>query len=197
MNDQPLQPQDRRGLAWLLRSPSLYGIVGILLLAGFLCHWLGTHDPTSFQQIFGSAAIPISLVVHVIIAMTPFFPADVIAIANGAVYGFALGFILSCSGWWFAALMQFGLGRRVRKDFDLGNHTDHVPEWMQRLPIEHPLYLIGVRQVPWLGMHIGLFVPGAAGVAWKRFVWCSAIGVIPGSLLMTAIGAGIVHYQLS
>ncbi len=181
-------------LARLFLSPTLYAIVGILILAALLTRWLASNDPTTFRESFGVAAVAITVPVHIVLAMTP-FPADLISVANGAVYGLAFGTALSCLGWWVAALLQFGLGRRARKDFDLANQSDHIPPWLQRLPIEHPLYLIGVRQVPWLGMHIGSFVPGAAGVKLPRFAWCSAIGVFPGSLIMTAIGAGIVHFS--
>lgn len=187
-------PHERRLLARLLLSPTVYGIAGILLLAAMLTRWLASNDPAEFRESFGSAAIGITVPVHIVLAMTP-FPADLMAIANGGLYGLVLGTVLSCLGWWVAALLQFGLGRRARKDFDLGNQRDHIPQWLQRVPVEHPLYLICIRQVPWLGMHIGSFVPGAAGVKLRRFAWCSAIGVIPGSLLMTAIGAGIVHFS--
>lgn len=187
-------PHERRFLTRLISSPAVYAILAILAVAGLLTRWLASNDPTALRESFGAAAIGITVPVHVVLAMTP-FPADLISIANGAVYGLVLGTTLSCMGWWIAALLQFSLGRRARKDFDLASHTDRMPDWLQRFPIEHPLYLICVRQVPWLGMHIGSFVPGAAGVKLQRFAWCSAIGVVPGSLLMTAIGAGIVHFS--
>jgi len=188
-----MSPQ-RRFLTRLFLSPTLYAIVGLLILASVLTKWLASHDPTTFRETFGAAAVAMTVSVHIVLAMTA-FPADLISVANGAVYGLIFGTVLSCVGWWVAALLQFGLGRCARKDFDLANHSDRIPQWLQRLPIEHPLYLIGVRQVPWLGMHIGSFVPGAAGVKLPRFAWCSAIGVFPGSLIMTAIGAGIVHFR--
>ena len=141
---------------------------------------------------YGLAAIAITLPTHIILALTP-FPSDVIGIANGALYGLTTGTMLSWIGWWISALFEFSIGRRARHDFELGQQADRLPRFLRELPIDHPLYLICVRQVPWLGMHVGSFIPGAGGVPWKRFLWCSAIGAVPGSFLTTAIGAGIVQ----
>lgn len=193
MNEKS-KPSDRHLLGRLFRSPTFYLIVAILIAAWFGWQWLQDHEIKEVRDSFGLAAIAITLPLHVVMAMTP-FPSDLFAIANGALYGLILGTVISCSGWWMAALLQFGLGRRARKDFDFEQQPPNLPAWLRRLPIDHPVYLIGIRQVPWLGMHLGSFVPGAAGVPWKRFAWCSAIGVIPGSLLMTAIGAGLVHWS--
>jgi uncharacterized membrane protein YdjX (TVP38/TMEM64 family) len=126
-----------------------------------------------------------------VLAITP-FPSDVIAIANGALYGFARGAALSWLAWWIAALAQFGLARWVRRDLDLERHRDRLPRWLQRFPVDHPLFLIGGRLVPWIGGHVTTLLPGAAGVAPSRFAWCSAIAIVPGSIVMPAIGAGIM-----
>ena len=178
----------------MILSPTVGVILVVLILAAWLSHWLASNDVRSFRDSLGPSAFAVTLPIHVILALTP-FPADFVAIANGAMFGLLVGTPLSCLGWWIAALLQFGLGRRARRDFSLERRTANMPEWLKRLPLDHPLYLICVRQVPWLGMHLGSFVPGAAGVKFTRFLWCSAIGVIPGSLLMTAIGAGIMQWK--
>lgn len=176
----------------LFRSTSFYLIVGILLSGAAATRWLSDHDPAEFQETLGVGAIPVTLTLHVVLAVSP-FPSDLIAIASGAIYGFVLGFCLSWTGWFIASLLEFGLGRRARQDFELDQGLRRAPKWLRRFPVDHPVFLIGVRQVPWLGMHVGSFLPGAAGVRIGRFLWCTAIGIIPGSVLMTALGAGLVY----
>lgn len=187
-------PAKRPSVYRMIFSPTVAVIVAILILAAWLSHWLSSHDLREFRDSLGPSAVAATLPIHVVLALTP-FPADFVAIANGAMYGFLIGTPLSCLGWWLASLIQFGLGKRARRDFRLERQSAKMPEWLKKMPVNHPLYLICVRQVPWLGMHLGSFVPGAAGVRFRRFVWCSAIGVIPGSLLMTAIGAGIMQWK--
>ena len=53
-----------------------------------------------------------------IVAVTP-FPSDVLCVANGTVYGLWLGAFLSWVGWYLAALIEFGIGRRARSDFSI------------------------------------------------------------------------------
>ncbi|WP_250926823.1 TVP38/TMEM64 family protein [Aporhodopirellula aestuarii] len=184
----------RRFWTRLLRSPVSYAILVLCFVGMWLVQWMSENELKQIRDVYGMGAIGILLPMHVAMALTP-FPSDLFSIANGALYGVTVGTLLSWLGWWIAALLQFGLGRRARKDFELEQETEHIPNWLRSFPIDHPLYLICIRQVPWLGMHIGSFIPGAAGVRWKRFAWCSAIGTFPGSLLMAAIGAGIVHWS--
>jgi uncharacterized membrane protein YdjX (TVP38/TMEM64 family) len=151
-------------------------------------------DLLAFQQSFGSFAPLFTVPIHIIIAITP-FPSDAVSIGNGAIYGFAMGTALSWFGWWLAALLEFALGRRAREDFVLEASLARAPAWIKRFPIAHPGYLIGSRQIPWLGGHISTFVPGAMGVSWRRYVWCSAIAVIPGAVVMSGIGAGLLRLR--
>ena len=177
----------------LLMSPSVWIVIAILALGVLLVDWVDQMGgAAAFRERYGAIAPLLTVTVHILLALTP-FPSDAVAIANGVVYGFPLGLALSWLGWWLAALAEFGLGRRVREDFSLEQAVSQAPGWIQTFPVSHPAYLILARQVPWLGGHIASLVPGAAGVAWKRFVWCSALAVIPGSVLMTGIGVGILQ----
>jgi uncharacterized membrane protein YdjX (TVP38/TMEM64 family) len=91
-------------------------------------------------------------------------------------------------------LVEFGLGCCARKDFQLDESIERLPGWLRRLPIDHPCFLIGARQIPWIGGHVTSFLPGAAGVRVKRYAWCSAIAVVPGAIVMSAIGAGLMRF---
>lgn len=184
----------RRFWVSFLTSPTLYILVGLLVAGWAIFRWLAEQDLETFRETYGWAAIAIIWPSHVMIALSP-IPSDFVTIANGALFGVVIGTLMSWAAAWCAAMLQFGIGRRARLDFHLDRHRRQLPERVRNLPVGHPVYLIGVRQIPWLGMHVGSFVPGAAGVSWRRFICCSAIGAIPGALLMAAIGAGIVRWM--
>ncbi|MCM2374373.1 TVP38/TMEM64 family protein [Aporhodopirellula aestuarii] len=181
--------------SWVKRtitSPTVYVIVLLVVLSVWLLNWMtAMGGPAAVREAYGMRAPLVTIPVHIVVAITP-FPSDFISIANGAVYGFYAGAALSWFAWWIAAILEFGLGYRARKDFDLELAIKNAPSWVRRVPVNHPVFLIGARQIPWLGGHLTAFVPGAAGVHLSRFVWCSAIAVIPGSIVMAAIGAGLV-----
>jgi uncharacterized membrane protein YdjX (TVP38/TMEM64 family) len=179
-------------LLHLLRAPSIWIIAGLLITGLLLIRWIaGMGGPQAFSDRFGNVAPLVTVPVHIIVALTP-FPSDAIAVANGSLYGLLTGVLLNWLGWWIAALLEFQLGRRTRKDFEWDHQRDRLPNWLTRLPVDHPLFLIGARQVPWLGGHVTTFLPGAAGVSWHRFWWCAAVGIVPSSILMASIGAGLV-----
>ncbi len=190
--DQERVPR-QRFLVSLLTSPTFYILAGLLVAGWIMFRWLAEHDLQTFRETYGWAAIVVIWPSHVVVALSP-IPSDFVTIANGALFGVVLGTFLSWTAAWSAAMLQFGIGRRARLDFHLDRHRMQLPERLRHFPVGHPVYLIGIRQIPWLGMHVGSFVPGAAGVTWRRFIWCSAIGAVPGALLMAAIGAGIIQW---
>jgi uncharacterized membrane protein YdjX (TVP38/TMEM64 family) len=174
-------------------SWTLYLVVGLVLVGWLLARWVSQMGgPEVFREKFGLVAPLVTVPVHVVITVTP-FPSDVISVANGTLYGFWLGASLNWIGWWLAALAEYGLGRRAGRDFEVEDHLAAAPRWLRRFPVQHPLFLIGSRQVPWAGGHISTFVPGVMGVSLRRFAWCSAVAIVPSSLLMAAIGVGLLQ----
>ena len=175
----------------LLRSPAVWILVCVSIAGVFLFDWIDANGgPGSVRERFGALAPIVTVSVHIILALTP-FPSDAVAIANGVLYGFWLGVGLSWLGWGLAGVAEFALGRRARRDFCLDTALTKAPAWIRQFPVSHPVYLLASRQIPWLGGHVATFVPGAAGVSWRRFLWCSAIAIIPSAILMTGIGAGL------
>lgn len=174
-------------------SPAVYTLIGILLVGGLLLRWIQLMGgPAALREWVGPTMPLLTIPVHVVVAVSP-FPSDVICIANGSLYGFWFATGLNWLGWWLAALVEYGLGRRARTDFQLEAHTSRLPAWLKRFPTSHPAFLIGSRQIPWLGGHVSTFVPGAAGVSLRRFAWCSAIAIVPGSVVMASIGVGLLR----
>lgn len=193
MESEPESPGPTNRLLRMICAPSVWMIVGFLVAGYLLVHWIASMGgPQVFMERYGKTAPLVTVPTHIIVAVTP-FPSDAIAIANGSLYGILLGVVLNWSGWWTAALIEFQLGRRASKDFHWEGQRDRLPRWLRRLPIEHPLFLIGARQIPWLGGHVTTFLPGATGVSWRRFLWCAAVGIVPSSILMACIGAGLVQ----
>ncbi len=181
----------RRCWRWL-SLPTVWVTFFVLVGGTALAIWVSSMGgPEVFRERYGLVAPLVTIPVHAIVAVTP-FPSDVITIANGALYGFWAGAGLSWIGWWIGALAEYWLARQARRDFALDERLARLPRWLRRLPADHPLFIIGSRQVPWLGGHVSALLPGVYGVSPMRYVWCSAIAMIPGSLVMAGIGAGLI-----
>jgi len=178
----------------ILFSKALYAMLAACLLGYFSLQWIHSlGGPEEFRRQFGWTAPLVTVPVQAIVAVSP-FPSDLFCVGNGALYGFAFGTVLNWLGWWIAALIEFGLGRRAAKDFDIEAMRGKLPRWLGRFPFDSPAFLILSRQVLYIGGHVSTFVPGAAGVSWRRFSWCSAVAILPSSILMAGIGAGLISW---
>jgi uncharacterized membrane protein YdjX (TVP38/TMEM64 family) len=177
----------------VLRSRALYLVAGLCLVAFGLTRWVESlGGPAGIWERFGLVAPAVSVPVHAIVAVTP-FPSDVVAIGNGTIYGFWLGSVLSWFGWYIAAFIEFQIGRRADRDFDIGAWIARAPASLRRFPVGHPAFLIGSRLIPWAGGHISTLLPGAMGVPLGRFAWCAALAIVPPAMLMSGIGAGLLQ----
>ena len=178
-------------LRTLLSSRLLYLVVGIVVIGFLLVRWVDAFGgPEAVWVRFGILAPIISVPLHIIVAVTP-LPSDLMGVANGAVYGFWGGFILTWFGWFLASFIQYAIGRRVRQDFDVEGWLARSPERLRRFPVGHPLFIIAARYVPYAGGHLATLLPGALGVNLIRFAWCTAIAIVPSSLVVAAVGAGL------
>jgi uncharacterized membrane protein YdjX (TVP38/TMEM64 family) len=179
----------------LFRSKTFYLIIGFCVVAFWLMHWVNAiGGPSIILDRFGWAAPAVSILIQWIVGITP-FPTDILAIANGALYGVWLGSLVSWAGWFIAALFKLYIGRSAKEDFPVAHWMARLPTRLQRFPVDHPVFLIGSRLVPYAGGFISTFIPGALGVRWSRFIWCAALAIVPPSLLMAAIGVGLLSME--
>ncbi len=176
----------------LASSRSLYLILGVLVAGLVLARWVeALGGPEAVWERFGWLAPAVTVPVHALVAVTP-LPSDLMGIANGTVYGFWMGAALTWLGWFVASFIQYAIGRLFGRDFDVAGWMARSPERLRRFPVEHPVYLIGARFVPYAGGHLATLIPGALGVNLRRFAWCTAVAIVPPSLLMAGIGAGLL-----
>jgi len=175
----------------LVTSRAVFLLLGVLLVGVILARWIDAlGGPAGVWARFGLLAPAISVPIHALVAITP-LPSDVIGIANGTVYGFWGGALLSWMGWYLASFIQYAIGRRVRREIDVDYWLARAPAWLRRFPVGHPAFLIGARFVPYAGGHLATLLPGALGVALPRFAWCTALAIVPPSLVMAGVGVGL------
>jgi uncharacterized membrane protein YdjX (TVP38/TMEM64 family) len=176
----------------LFTSGLFYLVAGILVIGVVLVQWVeALGGPAAIWVRFGMLAPMISVPLHIVVAVTP-LPSDIMGVANGAVYGFWGGFILTWVGWFSASFVQYAIGRRMRQDFDVEGWLARSPARLRHFPVGHPVFIIGARYVPYAGGHLATLLPGALGVDLFRFTWCTAIAIVPSSLVVAAVGAGLL-----
>lgn len=183
----------------LASSRALLALLGISLLAWVA--WALLDIPAALRWAQGlHGPIPGMLLVPLQTAISLSFspiPSDVVGIALCVVYGFARGSFLVWLAWMLGAWIEYGLVRRMARQISQEEAREEaaarrkLPSWLQRLPVDHPGFLICCRWFP-LGPHLVNSAAGAAHVPLLRFSWTAAVGIAPVALLIGAVATGLV-----
>jgi uncharacterized membrane protein YdjX (TVP38/TMEM64 family) len=120
-------------------------------------------------------------------------PSEFVAVAQGALYGFALGTAANWSGWMATALLQYGLVRWGFLKASPEALLARAPRFIRRFPVSHPVFLIVGRQLPFGSPLVNTLAP-ALGVPLWRHLWCSGLAILPLSALCAAAGAGLIRW---
>ncbi len=117
------------------------------------------------------------------------FPSEVLAIANGMIYGPLMGTALTWTGAMLGAYLAFGLARILGQPFvrrmvsseklarfDTWSHT------------KGGIALLASRLVPVIAFNLINYVAGLTSISWWTFTWATGLGILPLSILMAVFG---------
>lgn len=176
----------------ILFGPGMRTVALVALLGWALLEALDAGGgPEGIRARYGLWAAALLVPTQAILAVTP-FPSEFLALTHGAIYGLALGTLFAWSGWMLGALLEYTLFRRVAVDAG-PDAREQLPEWLRRLPVGHPAFLVLARLIP-LGNHVANAAAGAAKVPLWRFCWTSAIALAPFSFLVSAASSGVATW---
>ncbi|MEM9366143.1 MAG: VTT domain-containing protein [Planctomycetota bacterium] len=182
------QPRGWRLLRMLLPILILVGCVAAIKF--------GKAEMLRVRDACGIWAPAITVPIHAVVAAAP-VPSDVIAIANGTLYGYVPGVVYSWVGWLLGSILEFQVIRSLatstaRYDKENRRNQGRLPRWLTKFPAGHPAFLILGRQIPGAGAHITIIAAAVTKVSWRRFLICSVVAIVPAALLMPAIGAKLL-----
>lgn len=171
-------------------------IVYALLAVSFIaatCLWIESlGGPTAIRERFGTRGLAVSVIAHWILNLTPLGEVVPMALANGAIWGFWLGALVSWSGWMAASITQYLWVRRVGTEFNVSDRLERLPARIRGLPVGHPLFQIAGRSLPWVGLHPVNVTSALRGVPFQRLLAFAAVGQAAPALAMSALGAGLL-----
>ncbi len=184
--------------------PSLLAVTttlaGIALLAGLILTVPALHD-AAIAAIHGDTeevrhqihslgvAGPLLILVLALVHAVVFYPAEIVDAAAGLVYGFLPALALMMFGWLLSGLVCFAIGRSVARpllDRWLGEERFERTE--RRIERGGPKVLIGARLIPILPFSLVSYAAGAARVPTWRFIWTTALGYLPITVISVYFG---------
>jgi hypothetical protein len=103
--------------------------------------------PGTVRDRFGATGLAVSVLAHWILNLTPLGEVVPMVVANGAIWGFWLGALVSWSGWMGASLTQYLLVRRMGTEQGVEARVDRIPKRIRSLPIDHPAFQVAGRSL--------------------------------------------------
>ncbi len=148
-----------------------------------------------FQQIgvplarWGPWAPMVSVLLMVANTFVP-IPGESFGIVNGAVFGFWGGLAVSWAGVMSSAVLAFGIGRSLRGRTLAQGPVQGLVAYADALVRRGWQVALVIRFIPLFPFALFNFALGRAPVRWGTFVWTTALGVLPMTAALVAVGYG-------
>lgn len=168
------------------------GLLGLIVVgAVVLALIFGTPDIEALRSHVNEAGAWGPALFFVIYAGLSLVPgsATVLTIAGGALFGLWAGTALSLAGSLVGAIIAFGVGRLLGRDAVDRLIRGRLAR-VDALLADHGLTaVLIVRLVPLVPFIAINYASGLSGVKFRHYVLGSAVGMVPGGLAYTALGA--------
>ena len=171
-------------------------MVAFFLVLFFIVEALGVPlltDPTPWMKRGGVLAAALGVGLLIADVLLP-VPSSLVMVAHGALFGVALGTLLSLLGSACAALFGFAIGRRGGKLLELVVTREERTRADSLLARWGALAIIVTRPVPVLAETVAIMA-GASSLSWSNIVLASLAGSVPPALLYALTGAAVANFQ--
>ncbi len=119
-------------------------------------------------------------------------PAEAPAMLNGAVFGPWLGSLVTWIGACLGAWVSFELARRFGRPLAERFVPERTLETSDRMVGQAGWAgLLGLRLLPFVAFTALNWGSGLTPMTRSRFLWTTAVGILPGTVLFTASGASV------
>lgn len=175
----------------------------LTLLVGAVSAWLVARElfgdagfaatPSASQvaqqiRAWGGWGVAASIGLMILHSFVP-FPAEILGVANGLVYGTVGGSAVTWSGAMLGAYLAFGLARLLGRPFVRKvvsvRTLESMDRWTER---EGGWTLLVFRLIPLIAFNVINYVAGLTKVSWWTFTWSTGLGILPVTVLMAALG---------
>ena len=167
------------GLGVLLALTELGGNLDVKVLAARI-RGLGA---------WGNLAVIGLMVVH---SFAP-FPAEILALCAGAVYGTVWGSVLIWVGAMIGASLSFALARWLGQPFVNAVLGPASRAKLDGWTVEQgAVTLLVARFIPVIAFNLINYAAGLTRVSWATFLWTTGVGILPLTVLTVWLGARMI-----
>lgn len=141
---------------------------------------------------WGPWAVLGSIVLMVVHSFLP-FPAEIISLANGMVFGPFWGTAITWVGAMLGAISTFGLVRLLGRPFVYRMLSEgqlrRLSEWSST---RGGIALLIGRLIPVIAFNLLNYGAALTDISWWTFIWATGLGILPLTVLLNVFGAGML-----
>jgi len=173
-------------------------ILAILLIATAIGAWLWLRsrgiDPTGMSAADVESLVKgwapwtwlASIALMVLHSFVP-LPAEIIALANGMLFGPWWGVVVTWIGAMLGAVLAYGLARALGRPAVRGLVPARHWARLEAIPVRAGPLLV-IRLMPVISFNLVNYAAGLLGVPLWRFLWTTALGILPIVVTMVVLG---------
>lgn len=117
------------------------------------------------------------------------FPAEILACANGLVYGPVWGALITWIGAMLGAVAAYALARQfgspLVKRLLTRRQSDELSKWAGR---QGAGAMLLARLMPIIAFNLINYAAALAGIGWWTFLWTTGLGILPMTVLTAVLG---------
>lgn len=155
--------------------------IGLEEIPGLLENWL---------QQFGLWQAAVIYIVIYTFRPLILFPATLLTIASGTVFGPVLGIIFTIIGENFSAALAFGIARWMGRDWVKEHENQRLRDWEHRLQ-ENGLITVLVMRLLMLPFDAVNYLCGLTSVRFRDFAIGTFLGILPALISFVLLGSAL------
>ncbi len=180
--------------------------IALIVLTGLVAAWnyspLADYaDPQAvrraFEDIAASPFAPLVVLAIFLAGGLVAFPVTVLIAATAAAFGPWLGFLYAACGALASALLTYGVGAGLGRDVLRKWMGPRMTSIRQKIVKQGVLAIAAIRMVPVAPFTLVNIVAGASGIKLIDYMVGTLLGLLPGLILMSALGAQVARLVTS
>jgi uncharacterized membrane protein YdjX (TVP38/TMEM64 family) len=180
-------------VVYLAAAFMVVSAVSALVAFLFPSPWTGSldgalDDTVALIRSWGAWGVVGSISLMVAHSFVP-FPAELLGIANGMVFGPIVGTVVTWVGAMLGAFAAFGAVRTIGQPLVRRMLSIHQQQELAIWSREHGgTSLLVARLIPVIAFNLLNYAAALTAISWWTFAWATGIGILPLTILINVLG---------
>lgn len=153
--------------------------------------WAVLMDPEKYRAMIDEAGMwapAVAVGAMIVVSFLP-LPAETVAIANGAAFGRAEGFVVTWAGAMIASLLAFFIARLLGRPLvNRALPSTTLTRFEDSVRRRGAVFLLLARMIPFIPYTVVNYGSGLSPVTLRTYAWTSAIGMAPPIFAFVSVG---------